>query len=355
MGEYDIRVYTPELASQVIEVLQGLWGGDAETNRAYFQWKYLDNPHTEKPLGIVATLHKRVVGFRGYFAVRYTVPSLPYPILVLVPGDTCVHPEHRRCGLSVQMGRLAMETFAEISPLFLNMTATYNSLPGYLNLGFRPLADKEYVSAYTLPGLLAYLATYRQQAKCPKTPLQFGASEDICPSDQPRPEAMASIVARRRQTSPKIAPAQDEAFFRWRFANPRKRYRFYYAQTGKQVTGYIVLGLSPNARRGYVLDYADADGVSVEKLLHRIITQRDLDIVSIYRFCLNDLPDQAVKRLPLKGHGLLRMLERRKTGELPLLIRPVKTTYTEADWIVGGVDIREIRNWHIKEIISDAV
>jgi hypothetical protein len=283
------------------------------------------------------------------------VPGQADPVLVLVPGDTCVHPDHRRAGLSVRMGELAMRAFAGIAPLFLNMTATHSSLPGYLKMGFQPLADKAYVSAYNLTGLLSYLATYSQRSGRPKPTVLFDTQGNISLSDQPRPAEMARIIAQQPLTAQKIALVQDNAFFRWRFANPKRTYLFYFYQEQQQVTGYVVLGLSPNGRRGYVLDCADTDGVSVGKLLQQIISQRDLDILSIFHFCVIDWPDRAVTRLRLKQHGLLRMLERRKTGELPLLIRPVKTTYTDADWHLGAFDLRDIRNWQIKEIGSDAV
>ncbi len=40
------------------------------------------------------------------------------------------------------MGRLMMEEFCSRSPVFLNMTAGKNSVPGYRRMGFVPLADK---------------------------------------------------------------------------------------------------------------------------------------------------------------------------------------------------------------------
>ena len=355
MGDYEIRVYTPELMPQALKVLQVLWGVDVETNQAYFQWKYPDNPYVDRPFGIIALSHNTVVGFRGYFATHYAVPGQPQPMLVLVPGDTCVHPDHRRQGLSVKMGRLAMETFAEVSPLFLNMTATQKSLPGYLKMGFQPIAPKVYVSAYSLPGLLMYLATYTHRPRQPTLTLQSGTTTNISLSTRAQPEAMAGIIAAQAQAGRNIALVQDEAFFQWRFANPRKRYLFYYYHESRRITGYVALGLSPNMRRGYVLDCADIDGTSVAKLFRHIMKQGDLNILSIYQFSLDERLTRSLDRVRLKRKGLLRWIERHKTGELPLLIRPVKTKYKEGDWFFGDYDLRNINHWQIKEIGSDAV
>jgi len=40
---------------------------------------------------------------------------------------------------------------------------------------------------------------------------------------------------------------------------------------------------------------------------------------------------------------------------LPVLIRPVRKRYTEPDWTIEGLDIRNIKNWHMTEICSDSV
>ena len=119
MGEdgYDICLYTPEMMPQVVDLMAHLWAEDPRARQAYFRWKYVDNPCTEGPLGIVALSRGGVVGFRGYFAARYEIPDRTRDLIVLCAGDTCVHPDHRRMGLSVTMGNLAMEASSSI--LFL--------------------------------------------------------------------------------------------------------------------------------------------------------------------------------------------------------------------------------------------
>jgi len=75
-------------------------------------WKYDDNPYTESPLGIMALYKGKVVGFRGYFATRFQIKGKNDKIISLCPGDTCVHPDHRRKGLSVAMGNRASEEYS---------------------------------------------------------------------------------------------------------------------------------------------------------------------------------------------------------------------------------------------------
>ena len=117
--------------------------------------------------------------------------------------------------------------------------------------------------------------------------------------------------------------------------------------------GYAVLGLSPNLRRGYLLDILDVDGASVGALVGRMLRRRDVDILSIATASLGStsLDWQAAG---FTATGLLRRLERRRTGELPLLIRPVAPDFEESHWLVAGVDTRDIRNWQYREMVSDA-
>jgi hypothetical protein len=124
---------------------------------------------------------------------------------------------------------------------------------------------------------------------------------------------------------------------------------------GKSVLGYVVVGVSPNNRRGYILDCGETGSRAIAEILRYIIEARHYDMLSIYTFCLNDVLRETLRGLHFKTKGLARILERRVQGELPLLIRPVKEKHTEHDFYVGEMDMRKIENWSLKPICSDAV
>jgi hypothetical protein len=235
------------------------------------------------------------------------------------------------------------------------MTTTAPSLPGYLKLGFQPIAKKAYLSQYTFPGFLRYLRTYKNRAIEDLERLPLGTFDQIIVSDRPKPEEMAALSVGKIQQRQRIRLHKDETFFRWRFENPFKKYVFYYLRQHAKIRGYIIVGLSPNYRRGYILDYADIDGDSVTRLLRYMIQNRHFDILSIYHFSIDDELRQRFRDLGFKVKGLMRILEEKKTGELPVLIRPVQKSYTETEWNVEGLDIRNIKNWQMTEICSDSV
>ena len=160
-ADYRAAPYDSEFKQPVAELLRGLWSDDVAANLAYFKWKYDDNPYTDGPLGIVVVKDGEVAGFRGYFACRFEVRGKNEDISILIPCDTCVSPDHRRQGLSVVMGNLAKELYPEQHPIFLNMTCTHKSLPGYKRLGFLPLKNKVYLNRASMLGTLRFIRSDR--------------------------------------------------------------------------------------------------------------------------------------------------------------------------------------------------
>lgn len=351
---YDIAPYRPELRSEVADLMQYLWGQDREANEAYFNWKYEENPCTESPLGVVALARGRLVGFRGYFGVRFQSPRSGEALVVLCPGDTCVHPEHRLRGLSMAMGSVAMEEYARTYRLFLNMTCTKDSLPGYLKMGYVPLAPKFHLTRGSLFGLLRYVPTHRTVLPLSEGRIRFGRFGSILVSDHPRPYEMACLVAEQDMRGGKIRPFQDPGFFAWRFANPRNKYVFYYFMKGDVAEGYLVLGVSPNNRRGYILDHGQAGPTGVEDILRHVIRARHFDLLSVLAFSVDDVLMGTLRGLGFSIRSPVRRIERTLYGELPLLVRPVKKTFGEGDFLIGGLDARKIENWFLKPICSDA-
>ncbi len=114
------------------------------------------------------------------------------------------------------------------------------------------------------------------------------------------------------------------------------------------------MGVSPNNRRGYILDYAENDGRVLDTIFRYVIKMNHFDIFSIYNFSLSDKLLHILKGLHFYTNGLTQKMEKYFNGEWPLLIRPVKKRFVENDWFIEGLDIRNIDGWEIKPICSDA-
>jgi GNAT superfamily N-acetyltransferase len=353
--EYEISWYRPEFMSQALDVLQYLYGDNLDSNLSYFKWKFHDNPYTEHPLGMVALHHGKVVGFRGYFATMWQLNEKKDKMIVLCPGDTCVHPNHRRKGLSVAMGNKAMEEYAQRYKIFFNVSATRNSLPGYLRMGFVPFVPKTYLTRCAGLGLFKLIWREKRRSGWRPERIAFGKFDDIIVSDGPRPKDMQAVVAGENPKGRQITLRQDEDFFGWRFNNTRTKYVFYYHRKDNVTTGYVVVGVSPTTGRGYILDYAQDDDTAIQRILSYAVKMKHFDVLSIYHFGLSDDLLKTLYGLRFKTNSLIRTIERRVKGELPLLLRPIRKNYVESDFFVNGLDMRRVDNWGLKGICADDV
>jgi GNAT superfamily N-acetyltransferase len=352
-GEYTIEPYRPDYLEGILEILGYLWGGAAEANLPYFRWKYLENPYAGEVHAVVALKGHRVTGFRGFFANAWSLRGKSLGILS--PGDTCVHPDHRRRGLSIMMGRAAMEAYRSRQSLFLNLSCSPGALPGYLKMGFVPMSPRSSSTYLTVPGLFRHVLP---------TKFLLGPPADIGPpgreatrddryrlefSDGPRPPEMAQVASKGSRP---LSLRRDAEFFRWRFSSGRRRYRFLYLYDGDSMSGYAAMGIGWG-RRAQVLDIGGSPGAVVELLES---AKGEFDAISIWDFALDACIGESLERSGFMSGRLGRYAERRISGQptLPVLIRPVEPDYGEEDWYLDGVDARDPGNWSIAGACSDA-
>ena len=350
--ETRIQAYEDRHRDGVIRVLGYLWGDDFQRNKAYFDWKYLQNPHATGWPGVVAMAGGEVVGFRGYFPARVKVNGRHHA--VVQPGDTCVHPRHRRTGLSVAMGRMATEMFAPNYDLFLNFSCTKPSLPGYQRLGFHELAPKYFVTRSSILGLTRYVLASKGLLGDRSGVPQSRNPGVVTMTSQAQPAAMIELVRRTAIPNGKIVLARDHTFFSWRFRSPRHRYLFVYVTADHDLQAYVVFGLSANGRRAYILDHAQVNRGSLKTAIEAIISVRHFDVISMLGFGVDVDMGAVLQSAGFTAHSLVRAIEKRMHGELPVLVRPLRSTSGTDGFLLAGLDVRRAESWSLKPLISDA-
>ncbi len=327
-----------------------------------FRWKYLENPHADGPLGIVALHNGRVVGFRGYFADRFVLEGRNENIGILHPGDTCVDPSHRNKGLSVAMGKLAMQYDMRKYRLFMNMTCSKNSLPGYLQLGFQSLVKRVRLLQHGRNPLRwlahVWLGNPRLQVARPLTAsrIEFGRFADILVTDSPLPAAMASIIEAQGHSTTALRLHQDQAFFEWRYRNPVQKYVFYFLLDGDVFRGYVALGVSANNLGAEILDYGARDDQALREILSYIDRRRHFLALSIFGYGADDRLRKVLADLRFSAvHSLQTFLQKGSIENLafPILIRPIAKSFTEQAFMIDDIDVRRIESWQLKPICSD--
>lgn len=355
-ADCEIAHYQPDHLNGVLEVLSELWPYDRDTRARLFQWKYVENPYAERPLGIVALDAGRVVGFRGYFAERFEQGG--GVIGVLHTGDTCVSPSHRNRGLSVAMGRLAMQYDPERYGFFLNLACSKSSLPGYLALGFRSLAPRVLLQHRGRNPLRWAAGAWAKFSKhrAPLDGIRLGRFGKVLVTDAPRPKSMAAVIAAERHDTPALRLMQDLAFFEWRYRNPVNRYLFYHLAGDDRDRGYLVVDVSPNGRSAQILDFGARDDGALQELLAHACESGDFMALSVLSYCLDARVLRIVQDLGFVPVHAPRMLLRRGSVEelaLPVLIRPIAKSFGDEAFRVGALDIRRLEHWRLKPICSD--
>ncbi|MDR4509415.1 MAG: GNAT family N-acetyltransferase [Candidatus Brocadiaceae bacterium] len=354
--DYEICLFHSTHIDEIVDVLEYLWGNDKKGNLKHFDWKYIQNPYRKKPLGVVTLYKGKVVAFRGYFATKWKTGARGNEILFLIPGDTVVHATHRKKGLSVAMGKFAMKEYEQHYRLFLNFTAWKNSAPGYLRMGYKPLAEKAYMIRYKPFGLIKSILAKKHIGRSGRGKITFGTFDTITVSDTPKPNEMSNIVSATENEDNKLQLVRDAEFYQWRFNSNKNRYVFYYdLGENEELQGYVVLGIDEEKWWGGLLDFGETDGHSITKILTHIIKNEKINALTIYNFSPTTEQLKIFEKTGFKRNTLERLVKKNILGEWPLYLRPIKALPQENDWNLNGLDITKIENWNIKEICSDAV
>lgn len=214
---------------------------------AWFRWKYGDNPYVDHSPIAVAEVDGELVGARSLFAIELAHGDSTS--LALQPCDTMVHPDHRRRGLMTRMTEQVIDTYRGTGRFFYN-TPNQQALSVNRTLGWR-IVDRPptyfriesldaRVPASLKPiieravGTLLPPTTDRERGPAPAPEVDVACHEDM------PIEALTSLY--RRSVTEPFHAVRDEQFYRWRFSNPRWRYRTYLAVREGEVVASIVAG-----------------------------------------------------------------------------------------------------------------
>ena len=351
---YEILPYDSERFLKVIDLVKYFSGGDFEKAAAQFRWKYLEAPGQDPVPGIIALCKGEVVGFRGLLSQRWCVPGKKEEIKILATGDNIVHPNHRRKGISSLMRSFSLRFYEARHNLFLSLSSAKISASIHKKLGSAVVTHRSYANRYGIIGLTRFVLRSKRsiQSSCHENLIRDG---NILVASQPFSHEMASTSHYRIANSSCLELVRDEHFFDWRFKNPRYRYSFYYHIENNKILGYMVIRLSNVSSRGYIFDYGAGSTESYKEILRYIIGSGRFGVLSIWGMTLpNDLRT-ALRFCGFKRNCLLRIVENRLKGEMPILVRPVGRTPNEKDWFVGGIDTRKAGSWHFSQICSDAL
>lgn len=249
--EYDIRHYEAADRDEYQELYGTVFG--SELSDAVLDWKFEQNPYVSRVPIIIAETNGTIVGSRAFVGQKFRANGRS--VLGLQGTDAMVHPDHRRRGVYSQLVEYTVEYYTERDDAVRFTFPNQRSLPGNLKHGAR-LVDTV-PTYYRIQNPTALLdgsidASVERLIELVGTPLARGylGARELFRSDRTNEvtlhrhtempaKALASLYER---TAPeRIHTVRDEAFYRWRFDNPRWEYTVYTAsQDGTPVSALVV-------------------------------------------------------------------------------------------------------------------
>ncbi|MFB3817858.1 MAG: GNAT family N-acetyltransferase [Candidatus Methylomirabilales bacterium] len=368
---YAVVRYRPEFKPQVVELQTQLWSKSADLNRAYFDWKYEQNPHAREPLVYLAVHEGRVVGMRGMCPLKWQAGDPPATFLMPYADDLVVAPGHRNRGLVTRImttafADLAMRGYTHAVSLSTGQVTVLGSLAmGWKSVGpLAPLAHRGPHARATqrvrrfLYGrrLLWRLAESPLWApRCLREPFlhldralrwrRGRLGRHVSGSRSPRPAEMADLVARLPYDG-RIRHVREAEYFAWALRNPKQEFRFLY-WSDRRLEGYLVLQryhpAGPDDCRVNIMDWEASTPEARRDLLHAALRTG--------RF-----PQLACQTLAFPGPALTLLedagftpidVQSTARGWPALLVRPVGTG---SDWTLAGRPLLDAASWDLRKL-----
>lgn len=350
-GEYRLRTDADVDHESFCSLYETVWG-NARSER-WFEWRFEDVPVGDAARMAVAVDDGDVVAVQ---------PRLPYRVragetaaLALQPADWLVHPDHRGQGLCSRLTEHLLDRDADAAFYFNFPSAALKPLLddlGWRTVG-RPrtfyriqdpetLADvREEPTAVTAAASVADAALdgyYGLLSRRRESPADVTVDRhDDVPADD-----LATLY--RDAVPDRIHVVRDEAYYRWRFANPRWDVRTYVARRSGSPVAALVAATEPalDATITVLADALPLSGGPTDAF------------AALVEAAIADHADAAVLKASADPvpEALLRNAGFRADDD-PVLSRFASQTTHVArplavdGWRFGGQGIDDSRDWHL--------
>ena len=346
---FDVRRYRPADRAEVAALYERVCGSDGS---AWLSWRYEDNPYVSHVPMALATVDGDVVA--AIPAVAFELHVGTDDRLALQLADPVVQPEYRSTEVVTRAIRHLQSVYADRDPaLFFRVSRDGPPVDGFRAVARLPTAYR----VSRLRGLVADDAGPRTRALArllgPFVRLSRwlrdtdSAAEGVTRSNHVPVRTLTGLARDHRPAG--IHAVRDPRYLAWRFGNPAWSYTTYLAgETG--VRAAVVVG-ERRTEGTHVVALTDIYPPAAEN--------RSEAVADLVRAVVADHPD--ADRVVADG-AVLPQGVRRRTGfdcddgrPLSWLCSPATLHVcpatgpdpADADWQVGGRDIRDPDNWHL--------
>ena len=372
---YKVIPYQPAFKGEIIKLQEHLWGEDLLQNKAYFEWKYEQNPYQAEPMIYLCTYRDRLVGTTSFIGAQWQVGdreiSFPYG------GDSVIHPDHRNQGLFKRLNEFSLADIRKRGYEFtVALSAAQVTFYSFLMMGWRSVGeitdhryqavdhqDVSIISVLKRSQLISKLyrgvrgILSRQTAREQSRVNVFGEldrmsritgdnpPEHVSVSRDPKPAEMAGLVARNAYDG-RIRQVRDQKYFTWRYDNPLSEYRFLFWEKDG-LDGYLVLQtkLTPGYSAVSIVDWEFTNPQVQEDLLRAAVTWGKFHSISIWTVSMKNPGMELLTR-----YGFVPEEKAYTPG---LLVKELTGAVPEEDWNLGDQVLTDISKWDLRAIYSD--
>jgi GNAT superfamily N-acetyltransferase len=273
-AELEIREYREADEAAVLELLQASlgWVPDAQYGR-FFTWKHRENPFGPSPAW-VAVDDGRIAGFRIF--LRWEFERDGAVVRAVRAVDPATHPDYQGRGIFSRLTLHAIDELRADAVAFVFNTPNDQSRPGYLKMGWRPVARLPVFARPRSVASLLAIARARVPAEKWSLPTDAGSSAPEVLSDR---EAVVELL-RACGASAGVHTRRSPEFMAWRYGFEPLAYRVMVAGD-RLADGLVVFRLR---RRGAAVEAAvcdvavpDARRGAVAALLRKVLHDSGAD------------------------------------------------------------------------------
>ena len=338
---YEIVPWRPQHRTEVLALLEHLWGADPVVRDSHMRWKYEACPYAPGPAH-VALYEGRVVGFRGSVGNRWEVDAHADAIRAVVAADLVIAPEHRADGASrppgAQLFRRLMTGEIAHSGWVMATSAGTPARVALERLGWGSI------------GPIAVMHFQVRERPFARVRALGGALRDrVQVADAPRPEAMAELIARLPHDG-RIRQVRDAKFFAWRFGNPLSRYRFLFLGRNR-LKGYIVLQADLGDRYGRRLTISDWEAETPDGLERLMRHAQRLAGDRVLHVWTGSLDETRIEML--RAAGFEDRVQQPGRWYPTILVTPAGAARPPRPWTAHGRDLLNPANWDLRLLYSD--
>jgi GNAT superfamily N-acetyltransferase len=330
-----------EIGDDVVDLGRRAFHRPRGAYRAYLEWKYLRNPYRTDPLIYVARdRNGRAVAMRGFYGARWSTPAG----VVDIPcaDDFAVARAHRASGVAAELMHAALGDLPSHGvSCVVNASGGRITVLQSLAMGWRSVltADPlDRVAPRTRLGEALSQALGRGSSLA-----TLDGAEGV--TSTPDADAFAAL-ANRAFAPGHVRHVRDPDFYRWRYANPQREYRFLVAESEGRVTGYLAIGLQRPRPDTLPLYFADWEGESPAVCMRLLERAVELCSTHTIRVWASSVSEAGRSRLADLGFESSQQ-ELRAHGMPCVLFRTVDPHDQRAPSIEGSPwDVRLIDSMH---------